>query len=492
MFFQGQENMKYEIQNWLKSRKALIGVGATALLIMTGVFQNKLNVKISDISSLKSNLATCFSRVNQSYTAKVIGDSNSMYLESGFMKMTEECLGEVNTFSEEIFAANAVKISQTLNALISDINWFHERIEESSSSFSEKDSEVILSNLSDRFEKLEMKYDNVDGELISRGNSISLSKSNLTILLVTLCFIAPLLLLWDFAQRRSLEQRNVNSEKDARDRINSGEAIVHSEVANIIKDALEQNQLVYCSKLFSQFHALNTLNPIKDTAVQIQAMATSGNVSEEDIDNIWAQSDAVDSIVLSAEGNSKESTEVEESYSGPSVELDQILTKVVNHLSNKLLAEGVIIDLDISENLNVQGEEEAIEQVVYNILMNAVKNCQVSDSTGRITVEAKRIGSNVCVNLVDSGAGFSKEFLSAVNGLADVDEHMPLSLQISRELVEDASGSVSFENIYREGEITGSKVQVVMKSLDISTKRITSVKAGTKKEILESMRQQEV
>ncbi|PIK16575.1 ATP-binding protein [Halobacteriovorax sp. JY17] len=481
--------MKYEVQNWLKSKKAIIGVGATALLIMTGVFQHKLNVKISDISSLKSNLSTCFSRLNQSYTAKVIGDSTSMYLESGFMKTTEECLGEVSGFAEEIFAANAVKLGQTLNALISDIHWFHERLEESSNSFSGKDIEVILSNLSDRFEKLEMKYDNVDGELMSKESSISLSKSNLTILLISLCFIVPLLLLWDFAQRRGLEQRNSNSEKDARDRIESGDAIVHSEVATIIKDALEQNQLVYCSKLFSQFHALSTLNPTKDSVGKIQAMVTNRNVTEVEIDNIWNQSEAIDSIVRSAEGNSI-SEAIEETYQGPVVGLDQTLTKVVNHLSNKLLAEGVIIDLNIAENLGVQGEDEAVEQVVYNIIMNAVKNCQVGGTTGRISVDAKRIGSNVCVNLVDTGEGFSKDFLSAVNGLGDIDQHMPLSLQISKELIEDSLGSISFENLYRDGKISGGKVQVVMKSAELNSKRVASVQAGTKRDILEAIKQQ--
>ena len=483
--------MKYEVQTWLKSKKAIIGIGATALLIMTGVFQHKLNVKISDISSLKSNLSTCFSRVNQSYTAKVIGDSTSMYLETGFMKMTEECLAEVSGFSEEIFASTAVKLGQTLNALVSDIHWFHERLEESSNSFSETDVEVVLSTLSDRFEKLEMKFDNVDGELMSKESSISLSKSNLTILLISLCFIAPLLLLWDFAQRRSVEQRNSSSENDARKRIESGESIVHSEVASIIKDALEQNQLVYCSKLFSQFHAINSLNPIKESVVNLQAMVKDQSATEQEIDNIWNQSEAIDSIVRSAEGGSA-SEEGDEAYSGPIVEIDQTLTKVVNHLSNKLLAEGVIIDLEIAENIGVQGEVEAVEQVVYNVIMNAVKNCQVDESTGRISIEAKRIGSNICINLSDSGSGFSRDFLSAVNGLGDLDDHMPLSLQISKELIEDASGSITFENIYRDGEVFGSKVQVVMKSAELSNKRVSSVQAGTKREILEAIKQQSI
>ncbi|WP_417335552.1 ATP-binding protein [Halobacteriovorax marinus] len=481
--------MKHEIKNWLRSKKAVIGIGATALLITTGVFQHKLNVKISNISALKSNLATCFSRVNQSYTAKVIGDANSMYLETGFMKTTEECLSEVNTFSQEVFASSAVKLGQALNALISDIHWFHERVEESSSSFSDKDAEVILSNLSDRFEKLEMKYDNVDGELISKEGSISLSKSNLTIFLITLCFIAPLLLLWDFAQRRTLEQRNKYAEDEARKRMESTEAIAHNEVATIIKDALEQNKLVYCSKLFTQYHTLSALNPLKEDSTRIQAMVTPENLTEQAIDDIWNQSESDDSLVLSAEGETRVE---EESYSGAVAQIDKSLTKVVNHLSNKLLAEGVIIDLDIAEDLTVRGEDEALEQVVYNVIMNAVKNCQQNDETGRVSISAKRVGTSVIINLTDSGLGFSKDFLSAVNGLADLDEHMPLSLQISRELLEDAGGDISFENTYRAGEVCGSKVQIVMRSAEAQSKRVASVQSGTKKEILEAMKQQTI
>ena len=69
---------------------------------------------------------------------------------------------------------------------------------------------------------------------------------------------------------------------------------------------------------------------------------------------------------------------------------------------------------------------------------------------------------------------------------------MPLSLQISKELIEDASGSISFENVYKDGQIFGSKVQIVMKSAELNNKRIASVQAGTKREILEAIKQQSI
>lgn len=481
--------MKKQLQVWLKNKKAIVGVGVTAVLILSGVFQQRLNTKSSNISSLQSNLSTCFSRVNQSYTAKVIGDSTSMYLESGFMKTTEECFAEANSEFESIFQASAKKMGQAINALVSDVHWFHERVEETTNSFSEQDSEVVLSNLSDRFEKLEMKFDEVDGEVIRRVESISLSKSNMTILLFILSVLAPLLLLWDLAERKNLRQRNLSSEKSAKDRIDNDKAVVHSEVADIIKEALEQNKLVYCSQLFSQYHALNPVQKSDDTVGRIQTISLEeGELSENQIDQIWSQSESDDTLVIQAEGT----PETEVVYDGAVTNLDSTLTTVSTHLSNKLLADGVIIDLDVSDNLSVQGEEEAIEQVVYNLIMNAVKNCQVADGKNRIQINAKRLGDNVFVNIEDSGIGFTREFLSAVNGLGDVDEHMPLSLKISRELVEDFKGSMSFENIYDDKVISGSKVQVVLRNNDIQIKRVASITKGTKKEILESIKQQSV
>ena len=480
--------MKQQLQSWFSSKKTIAGIGTTALLIFAGVFQHNISTKITNLNSMQGGLSTCFSRVNQSYTAKVIGDGTSMYLESGFMKTTEECLSETSAFYEKEFGLVASKVTQAINALMTDVNWFHERVEESSSTFTEQSAEVALGNLSDRFEKLEMKYDKLDGELISKVEGMSLSKENLNLLLFTLSFLAPLLLLWDFAEKKKLQQRNLSIEKSASDRINSGDPIVHTEVGNIIREALEQNQLVYCSKLFSQYHALNpAISSKQDTVGRLKTLQVDSQViNDSKIDEIWQESERED-LVASVDADS-----LVQKYEGPTSSVDSVLTKVVDHLSNKLLADGVMIDLDASEAISVKGENEAIEQVIYNVVMNAIKNCQQSDASKKITINARRIGSNVCVNLLDSGEGFSKEFLTAASGLGDIEEHMPLSLKISRELVEDVDGSMSFENIYESGAIRGAKVQIVLRNADIDSKRVANIQKGTKREILESMRQQSV
>ena len=244
MAFQGMGKMKQQLRSWISSKKTITGIGTTALLIFAGVFQQTVSTKISNLNSIQSGLSTCFSRANQSYTAKVIGDATSMYLESGFMKTTEECFAEANSFFEENIKTTASKVSQSINALMTDVNWFHERIEQSSSSFADQSEEVVLSNLSDRFEKLEMKFDQLDGELIRKVEGMRLSKENINLFLIVLSILAPLLLLWDFVEKKKLQQRNSQIERNAKQRMQAGEAIVHSEVGNIIKEALEQNQLV--------------------------------------------------------------------------------------------------------------------------------------------------------------------------------------------------------------------------------------------------------
>ncbi|WP_127714697.1 HAMP domain-containing sensor histidine kinase [Halobacteriovorax sp. HLS] len=474
--------MKQQLQSWFSKKKTIAGIGATALLIFSGVFQHQVSTKVSNLKSMQAGLSTCFSRVNQSYTAKVIGDASSMYLESGFMKTTEECFSETNAFFEKEVSAVAGKISQSINALMTDVNWFHERVEESSSSFSDQSGEIALSNLSDRFEKLEIKFDQLEGDVISKVEGMSLSKENLNLFLIVLSILAPLLLLWDFVEKKKLQQKNNQLEVDARRRLENGDAIVHAEVGNIIKEALEQNQLVYCSELFSQFHALNPVADISTTKMRTIDLETPV-LGDSKLDAIWLESEMDDSKVLKAEGEVPK-------YKGPVTGLDQVLSKVVDHLSNKLLADGVMIDLDIKENINVQGESEALEQVIYNVVMNAVKNCQSSDSSNRISINAKRVGSSVCVNLTDSGVGFSRDFLTAASGLGDIDEHMPLALKISSELVEDVNGTMSFENLYTNSEVVGSKVQIVLKHVEVEQKRVASIQKGTKKEILAAIQEQ--
>ena len=95
----------------------------------------------------------------------------------------------------------------------------------------------------------------------------------------------------------------------------------------------------------------------------------------------------------------------------------------------------------------VSGDSGRLQQVIWNLLANAVK---FTPDSGRVDVSVERVGSNIEVHVVDTGQGISPEFLPHVferfrqADAAPSRRHggLGLGLAIVRQLVELHGGSV--------------------------------------------------
>jgi signal transduction histidine kinase len=95
----------------------------------------------------------------------------------------------------------------------------------------------------------------------------------------------------------------------------------------------------------------------------------------------------------------------------------------------------------------VSGDSGRLQQVIWNLLANAVK---FTPDSGRVDVSVERVGSNVEVHIVDTGQGISPEFLPHVFERFRQADGAPsrrhgglgLGLAIVRQLVELHGGSV--------------------------------------------------
>lgn len=68
---------------------------------------------------------------------------------------------------------------------------------------------------------------------------------------------------------------------------------------------------------------------------------------------------------------------------------------------------GVILDLDIQdESAQVLGETEAIDQLLTNLVDNAIK---YTGEGGKVTVHLKSVGQMASIEVQDSGIGISPE-----------------------------------------------------------------------------------
>jgi signal transduction histidine kinase len=108
--------------------------------------------------------------------------------------------------------------------------------------------------------------------------------------------------------------------------------------------------------------------------------------------------------------------------------------------------------------LAVQGDEQRLQQVVWNLVWNAVK---FTPSGGSILVHVRGVGSLAEITVRDTGVGIDPAFLPHVFGwfrredreARSVDEGLGLGLALVRQLVELHGGSVRAES---EGRNLGS------------------------------------
>ena len=70
-------------------------------------------------------LNTCFSRVSQNYSGKMMG-TEQVYTTSNFYQMTEECFSDLeNVIKKSFFLSNNESINNDFKSLVKKTYWFH-------------------------------------------------------------------------------------------------------------------------------------------------------------------------------------------------------------------------------------------------------------------------------------------------------------------------------------------------------------------------------
>ena len=111
-----------------------------------------------------------------------------------------------------------------------------------------------------------------------------------------------------------------------------------------------------------------------------------------------------------------------------------------------------------AEEFVIVGDSERVQQIVNNLLSNALK---FTPEGGSITVQLERDGDNALIRVTDSGQGINKEFLPRVferykqanNSTTNRKGGLGLGLAIVKHLVELHGGTISVQS---EGEGKGS------------------------------------
>ncbi len=459
----------------LENKRSVAGLFILAGLIFTTYQIQENSGQIKRLSNFESGIQTCFSRVNQTYTANILGDSASTYLTQNFQNLTEECLAEGILTVESSFAKELNTAAKQLSNLASNVHWFHEDILAPAALQNKEGRDVGA-----RFEKIETTKD----EILESSEKYKTEITNSLNQQKNFFYVsATLLVILMLAEYMGLTRRRLSNnarEKEAQAELLDNGGATSVKVGEIVRVALEQNGLVNCSKLFANFHAYTSMEKGKNK-MSLEALVTpmgaSRKLSPTTLDQIWED----DSKTFSADVNSVKME---------NINLEKMSSSVVDLLAEKLFSQGVQLDINIADNLMIKARQEEMEQALYHLFAYAINSTHSENGEKNISIFAHKLGDVVAFDLIHSGTGFEESILKQRAGLGGVSGAVDVDLQVCQSLLSEMEAKVQLDNkIDQNGNTVGGRIKIIFRAGAQSENtannngRLVDLKVGSKKEI---------
>jgi signal transduction histidine kinase len=137
-------------------------------------------------------------------------------------------------------------------------------------------------------------------------------------------------------------------------------------------------------------------------------------------------------------------------------DLAPLLSSLQEQIQPQFAAQGVTLDLHVSGPLGVEIDRQRIEEVLLNLLSNALR---YTERGGRVTLSAMPHGKEVHVSVADTGPGISEADLPRVfdrfyrgdRSRSRASGGVGLGLAISKRLVELHGGKIWAESAIGQG-----------------------------------------
>jgi len=129
------------------------------------------------------------------------------------------------------------------------------------------------------------------------------------------------------------------------------------------------------------------------------------------------------------------------------VDINEIIREVISLLRNELTRNRVYLGTELSVRLpRVQGDPVLLQQVLINLMMNAVEAMRLSgEQPKRLSIRSTRNADSVLVQVQDSGPGIESEHAERVFEpfFTTKSEGTGMGLAISRSIIESHGGQLS-------------------------------------------------
>ena len=140
-------------------------------------------------------------------------------------------------------------------------------------------------------------------------------------------------------------------------------------------------------------------------------------------------------------------------------DMAELLAETIELLRYRIESSEIELETSIAKSLPMQGDPNLLQQVLVNILLNAI---QASPSGSKIIIKARQINELIEIIIIDHGVGISKNNFSKIFDpfftTKEEGEGTGLGLSISYGIIQRHDGSLSLEN----SNHGGAKVRICL------------------------------
>jgi signal transduction histidine kinase len=469
------DNMKSLFQF---SRTGSLRLTAIAIFTTGALFYgyNSYFRDFKDLVSLHDGINTCSQRVNQSFTAKMIGDKNSVYMQNDFMNLSEDCFADTIAAFNANLASKLSLVGSQINQLASETHSLHEKILLSASTSNE------VGKIYERIESARnILVDEIDNSKIKNQSS----QNMLFISLVASFLLMALIAIKSLLDMVSETKANLKLEALAREQLSSQDSDRAIKMEEIFTQIFRQNNLSFSSQMFQSFK-----NYWQDRAIVASSNSTNFNLQKPKIETVEVINNVHPEITIDQFVRMKETAvETVTTITNPearveTVNLTETLSKVINLLSGKAFSNGVALDFDLSQNINVKGSQDSISQIVYNLLSHSVNNNLSNQSLKRIKASLTKTSDRVTLKLIDNSQIYTDDLVKEIN--SQMNNIEDLSLCVCKEFVNEVKGELTVKNLKNEnGDFTQSITELTLNlapTKETEPPRLVSYVKGKKKD----------
>ena len=245
-----------------------------------------------------------------------------------------------------------------------------------------------------------------------------------------------LILLWFWNKRLKKEKARIQALLDERERMVGSLLKANKTAATGALSASiahELNQPLGASNLNIQFLKMKLENGVLNPELGKEILDSL----EQDNKRAGAIVKSLRSIFTEGESNAQE------------VQLGDLISSVLDIVKPELKSKNIQIQLRVDDDLVIMVNPSEIEQVILNLLNNAIQALAKSGTLkSRIAIEATKVGQAVRLSVSDNGPGVPVEFKPHLFELLSTTKQtgMGLGLWLCKHIVTRYSGSIHYED----------------------------------------------